>query len=416
MVVFRKIITFALLIFIFTFGSCASLMVAEESENNEPRDPSEIPDEGHIRLVLNEKTGNFSLYFLSDPQTASYEPLFNINEPLASFLSVNADGNIYHLGKSRQFKTKVIRLDGEPALVFESSFARITQSFTPYKTSGSSTVNGVMITIKIQNISPQRASLGVRMLLDTTLGEGRKKVPFLTNTQVVSSEVLLEGNSNEKFWLSRGGKVTLMGSIVNPVESLGKGPDLVHIANWKRLNDSPWRLNYSKGRSFNNLPHSINDSAVCYYFGPEFLDRDKILTYTVYLTTEDLAWYNLTTPPPHITDSTAQTTASNPANTEEISQESEDNAVPVTVVQSSSEPVKKEVTPASAYAVELPINITVIESQAQYEAAQKNENADTIILIKLQEILNLFIDGQIFLNEEDLSEIEKAIERHRIRN
>jgi len=72
--------------------------------------------------------------------------------------------------------------------------------------------------------------------------------------------------------------------------------------------------------------------------------------------------------------------------------------------------------PLSLYTADSTINISVIETQAQNEATAKNENADTLILIKLQEILNLFINGQIFLSEQDLTEIEEAIDRHNPRN
>jgi hypothetical protein len=397
----RNVIIFALFLVILIFGGCLSL-IPEEDIDNSNRNSAEIPDDGYIRLVLNDKTGSFSLYFLSDPQTIRYEPLFNADEPLASFLSVNVDGNVYRLGGSRQFTTKIERLNGDPALVFDSPFVKVTQIFTPVKTSGSSMANGIMITIRIQNISSQRASIGVRMLLDTNLGEGRKRVPFLTNTQVVNSELLIEGGSGEKFWISRGTKTTLMGSIVNPVEGdgdlpLGKGPDLVHIANWKRLNDASWRLRYLQGRSFNNLPHSIGDSAVCYYFGPEILDRDKISSYTVFLTTEDLAWYKISTPPPHLTASTTQEMESKPA-----------------VQEQKQEPENQTYIPV--YIEETTINIPAIEAQARYEATENDEDVNTLTLLKLQEILNQFINGQILLNEHDLTAIERAIERHDIRN
>jgi len=453
----RKIIAIALFFIIFTFSNCKTTP-KEETENNTPSESFETPVDGYIRLILNDKTGSFSLYYLSDPEIVHYEPLFNSNEPLASFLSVNVDGNIYHLGNNKKFRKRIERFNGDLSLVFESPFVRVTQTFTPYKTSSSDTVNGIMITFKIQNISSERSSIGLRMLLDTNLGEGKKRVPFLTNTQVVSSELLLEGNSNEQFWLSRGSKTSLMGSIVNPVESLGKGPDLIHIANWKRLNDAPWNLKYVKGRSFNNLPNSINDSAVCYFFGPEMIERDKSLTYTVYLTTEDLAWYNIKEIPPHMTDTnpevtkasatttapsasatttaasttpaastatapttepaaTASTTTTTAPTTPAASTTTATSATP-TVKQADSANNTASSTPLgslSAYTVESPINILVIEKQAQIEASQKNENANTLILIKLQEILNLFIEGKIYLSEEDLTEIEKAIERHRIR-
>ncbi|WP_461254990.1 hypothetical protein [Treponema sp. R80B11-R83G3] len=395
----RRVITFALFLIILTFGSCKTLGQGEDNKQNKSRNTPKPPDDGYIRLVLNEKTGSFSLYCLSDTKTIRYEPLFNADEPIASFLSINIDGKVYRLGNTRQFKTRIERLNGDPALVFESQFIRVTQLFTPIKTTASENTNGIMITIKVQNISPVKSAIGVRMLLDTTLGEGRKKVPFLTNTQVITSETFLENRSGELFWISRGNKVSLMGSIVNPEDGLGKGPELVHIANWKRLNDAPWKLAPLQGRSFNNLPYSVGDSAVCYYFGPEILDRDKTLTYTVFLTTEDLAWYKLTTVPSHIADKKTTEDASKPNETQQ------------------SEQIILLVSPEyNIYTVESTINIPAIEAQAQNEASAKNESSDTITLIKLQEILNLFIEGQIYLSEQDLTEIEQAIDRHKIRN
>jgi hypothetical protein len=390
------LIAFAFFLFFFGIGGCKSLTPEDEIEEIIQNEPVNIPDDGYIRLVLNDKTGGFLLYYLADPKSMRYEPLFNANDPMASFLSVFVDGNVYRLGNSRQFTTRIERYNGDPAYIFEAPFLRVIQAFTPIKTSGSQVANGVMISIIVRNTNTQRSSVGVRMLIDTDLGEGRRRVPFLTNSQVVSSELLLEGNSDETFWVSRGSKATLMGSIVNPVEAAGKGPNLVHIANWKRLNDAPWRLAFSPGRSFNNLPHSIGDSAVCYYFGPDMLDRDKITTYTVFLSTEDLAWYNLTVTPPHMTASIVQKAPRTPA--PQPARETTENRTVIPAVVTVSKPV---------------IDIPALEAQARLEAEEKNEKVNIVTLIKLQELLNQFINGQIFLEEQDLTEIERAIERHR---
>jgi len=357
-----------------------------------------IPDDGYIRLVLNEKKGCFTLYYLSDPKTMRYEPLFNSKDTSASFLSVLVDGEIYRLGSSKKFKTKIERDKKDMAFIFESSFLKVTQVFSPVRTSSSQMANGVKITMSIQNTGTERSFVGLRMLIDTDLDEKNNDTPILTNTQVVSSELLIEGNSNDRFWVSRGNKISLMGSIINPVETLGKGPDLVHIANWKRLRDAPWRLTYLKGRSFNNLPYSAGDSAVCYYFGPEMVDRNKILTYTVFLTTEDSQWYKHAEPPFNMTASIISEISDKPEQKQPV-------AVPV--VQPKKEPAPEE---------ELTINISALEAQASLEAAATNENEDVIILTKLQDILNQFIEGQIKINERDLAEIEKFIEKYRIRN
>jgi len=391
----RIIVTFAFISFFFALGGCISISRLRELEaayNPETEKvPAEgIPDDGYIRLVLNENKGCFSLFYLTDPKTMHYEPLLNANNSFANFISVIVDGKVYELGGSGEFTVKVERIKNDAALVFESPFLKVTQIFTPVKTFNSQAANGVMITINVQNTGTQRSFVGLRMLLDTELGEGRKGVPIFTNSQIVKSELLIEGNSKEKYWVTRGKKASLMGSIANPVEGNWRGPDAVHIANWKRLRDAPWRLPYSKGRSFNFLPFSVGDSAICYYFGPEMLDRNKVLTFAVFLTTEDTAWYNMASPPfkmsasivPHETASkTAAQTQRNGLITENVE-----------------------------------INIQALEDQSQIEAEANNENPDAVILLKLQEILNQFINGQISLQESDLAEIEKTIEKYRIRN
>jgi len=396
---FNKMI-FSRVIFMFAvlsiFCGCISISRIREIEeaynpSSEKIPPENIPDDGYIRLVLNENKGCFSIFYLTDPKTMRYEPLLNPNNTSASFLSVLVDGNTYRLGCSAEFNTRIERIKGDTALIFESPFLKVTQLFTPVKTPNSQAVNGVMITITLQNTATQRSFVGLNMLLDTELGEGKKGVPILTNKRIVSSELFIEGNSTEKFWISRGKKTSLMGSIVNPVKSYGRPPDGVHIANWKRLNEAAWRLPYSKGRSFNNLPSSADDSAVCYYFGPEMLDLNRILTYTVYLTTEDAAWYNMYAPPFKMTASIVP----------------EENPPKSTAQIQENGPLTRE---------EFIVNIADIEAQTKAETAETNNNADAVILLKLQEILNQFISGQISLSENDLLEIERTIEKYRIRN
>jgi hypothetical protein len=333
---------------------------------------SEISD-GFLRLILNERTGRFSIYFLFDPGAMRYEALFNTSVPSSSFLSVNVDGRVYHLGESRTFRTSYERLEGNPALVFESSFLKVSEIFSPVKTSNSSVVNGVMITINIENKNSQRLSVGLRMLIDTHLGEGRGRVPFITNSQIITNETLIEGASGERFWISRGDRVTLMGSILSPLNN-SIPPDFVHIANWKRLNDVPWRLRYYEGRSFNNIPYSIGDSAVCYYYEPAVLDGGRSFAYTIFLTTEDISWYNGAITP---------------------------------------EPVREAPTETPRVIIEAPtINFAALEESALREAAN-NEDSNMLLLLKLQALLDQFLAGDINLNERDLTEIERSINRLR---
>ena len=338
---------------------------------------SEITD-GFFRLILNERNGNFSIYFLFDPGASRYEGLFNTTIPSASFLSVSVDGRIHRLGESRTFRTSYETVEGNPALVFESRSLKISEIFSPVKTANSSVVNGVRITINVEN-KGQRSNVGLRLLLDTHLGEGRGKVPFITNSQVITNETLIEGTSGERFWLSRGDRVSLMGSILSPLNN-SRPPDFVHMANWKRLNDVPWRLRYFEGRSFNNIPYSIGDSAVCYYYEPAVLENGGSFSYTIFLTTEDIAWYN------------------------------------GAILPESAREGQGEAQTETPRAGAPTINFAALYESAITEAAEFNEHPDTMLLLKLQAILDQFLAGEINLNEHDLTEIERSINRLRNRN
>jgi hypothetical protein len=64
-------------------------------------------------------------------------------------------------------------------------------------------------------------------------------------------------------------------------------PDLIHFANWKRLNDTAWKTPFYNGRNFNLLPYSIDDSAVCYYYEPAAIDTRKSRAITLVLASRD---------------------------------------------------------------------------------------------------------------------------------
>ncbi|MCL2808725.1 MAG: hypothetical protein FWD24_01525 [Treponema sp.] len=237
---------------------------------------------GNIRLVLNERTGNYLLYYLTNGR---YEALFN-REQTTSFTSIYVDGNIFRLG-NRPFRTRFENQSGNPSVIFEVSNLRVTKVFTFIKTVSSHAVNGVMITYNIQNISNSNIFMGLRVLIDTELGEGRGLTPFFTNNREITNETLIGITANDMYWISRGRRASLMGSIINPIDNTAKKPDFIHFANWKRLFDAPWMLNYLEGHTFNN------DSAVCYFFEPTILETGRTISYSIILSAEDTSWYNM---------------------------------------------------------------------------------------------------------------------------
>jgi hypothetical protein len=272
----RRMVPVCLFILFITFGG-ASVSAAEFLN-------------GRIKLVIHEDTGRFSLYYLIDmPQQRDihfwrYEPFFVDSDPRTSFLAVMVNERIYRLGESPSFRMRIRQSAVNPAIIFESSFLLVTQEFTFIKTAGSTMSNGVRMNVSLENRETGESFAGLRFLLDTNLGEGNGMTPYIIGRQSVSTEFVIDSQGGDPYWVSRNNRFGLMGSV-----SAGEGPrpDMIHFANWKRLNEVPWKLAFTLGRNFNYLPYSINDSAVSYTFDPQPLARSASRNYVILLAMVD---------------------------------------------------------------------------------------------------------------------------------
>jgi hypothetical protein len=245
---------------------------------------------GRIKLVLHEDTGRFSLYYLNDmPQQRDihfwrYEPLFVDSDPRTSFLTVMFNDRTYRLGESPSFRMRMRQSAVNPAIVFESSFLQVTQEFTFIKTAGATTSTGVRMSVRLENRGPAHALAGMRFLLDANLGEGSGAVHYFIGGRPVSTEFIIDSQQSEPHWVSRNSRFGLMGSVSS---GEGQNPEVVHFANWKRLNEVPWKLGFTPGRNFNYLPYSVNDSAVLYVFDPQPLAQGASRNYVILLAAAD---------------------------------------------------------------------------------------------------------------------------------
>ena len=309
--------------------------------------------EGNIQLLVNERTGGFTLNYRASPQLRRYDSLFNTDQG-ASYATIYIDGKTYRLG-DRNNRPNFEKQNNSLSFIYKLPSVTVTQIFTPVRTGSSPVYNGINISFTIQNTGSNECSAGLKLLIDTDLGEGTGNTPFNAAGKPVTAENRIENASEAKYWISRGSRAALMGSVINPVDSLLKAPDSVYFASWRRLNDSQWKYNYSEGRSL------TGDSAVCYYYEPVTLEQGRAVTYAIFLTAEDAEWFNMTP-----------------------------NAV------------------FSAAANE--INISAAE---QFESNPKIEDNEIQNLVSLRELLNRFLSGEIELNEQNLDEIENAVKKFR---
>jgi hypothetical protein len=244
-------------------------------------------NDGNIRLIINEKTGLFSLFFLTDPAMGRYEPFLANKNPQTSYLSVNVNGKSFRPDKDKNFRVRVETFGGNPVIMFDSSVLEVTEIFTFIKTANSSVANGVKITVYLKNKTGILANVGLRALFDTYLGEGFGNVPFVINGQNITKETVVKGLSNDSYWASRGKKLSIMGNVAISHDGSGKNPDFIHFANWEKFNDAIWKAPYHEGRSFTDNPYSINDSAVCYYYEGVPLKPEQSFHSMIFLAAED---------------------------------------------------------------------------------------------------------------------------------
>ncbi len=235
--------------------------------------------EGRLKLTIQESSGRFSLYYLTDIQKDKYEPLFVDKDPRTSFAAVLLDDRAYRLGETTAFRVQADRTETGARIVFDSSSLSITETFSFARLSGSSLADALKLEFSALNKSDRELEVGVRFVVDTNLGE-KKSAHFRTDRREILSETVLSKSDKDAWWVSENDTAALMGSI--SVEGYA-APDMVHFANWKRLNDAPWKTQANEGRNFNLLPYSIGDSAVGYYFDPAPLARGAERKMTVFL-------------------------------------------------------------------------------------------------------------------------------------
>ena len=121
-----------------------------------------------------------------------------------------------------------------------------------------------------RSISEREASIGLRYLVDTWLGEKSGFHFISAGRPRITEETAILTASDDKWVGSPGDKASFM------VQFAGPGidrPDKVVLSNWKRLSDSPWAFDVNPQRNFTLIPYSINDSAIALFWEPAPVGR-----------------------------------------------------------------------------------------------------------------------------------------------
>jgi hypothetical protein len=221
--------------------------------------------EGLVRLELDEEAGTFSLYYLADIAANRYVPLFFAQDPETSGTAV-LDGNQFHrLGESGGFSLETRRTRDGGRFIWTSSTVEVIQDFSFVASQGARLANGVQIATTVLNRSEESRNIGLRILVDTTLGESQPAHFLVDGEDEVTREKEI---SSARYWVSPSVNTPGLGLRYSLSGDGVSRPDRVVFANWKRLIESSWEYPVRESRNFSLLPYSINDSAVAMYYGP----------------------------------------------------------------------------------------------------------------------------------------------------
>jgi hypothetical protein len=234
--------------------------------------------EGRIKLVLHERTGRFSAYYLTDLSKGIYKPFMLADDPRTTYMSFVIADKVYQMGESSGFKQTIESTPSGAKFVWRSSFAEVTEEFSFLRSASSPVSDGFKITITIKNISERSYSTRTRYLFDTYLGE-KSGIHFTTETiDRVSGETVFSQYAMPEYILSPAGEKNENGfsglQIMLKAEGIDT-PERTLLANWKRLNDTVYDYDVKTSSNFNLLPYSVNDSAVCLYYGGRTLQRNQ---------------------------------------------------------------------------------------------------------------------------------------------
>jgi len=221
--------------------------------------------DGRMRLVVDDRSGRFALYYLADVTKNRYVPLLYDQETRTTYPTLMVDQKAYRLGETAEFRTTVAKDGAGVTIEYRSSFCVVRQSFLFTTSTGATLSDGVIINVNMENVSQKDSAIGFRYLLDTWLGE-KAGTHFLAPSGAVLGTEALYGIDSTEPWIKTPGDAGASLQVALTVPATR--PDRVIAANWKRLNDAPWAIETNASRNFTLLPYSVNDSALALYYDP----------------------------------------------------------------------------------------------------------------------------------------------------
>lgn len=235
--------------------------------------------DGLVRISIEEMNGRVLLYRMTNVSGTQYEPILFDSDPRTSTLMVSIDGRKARLGDSSEYKFSVRRTANGAEVEYSSVIATITEKISFIKSLDSRVSNGFKIEYVVKNLSSREYKVMLRRIWDTRLGEPKGRHFSSNLSDKLEEEQAFTFESPESFVMTPGESAS-MAVLLAKVQR----PDVVVIANWKRLSDAAWMYStYMKG--FSMAPYSLNDSAIGFFWDERILKPGDSVVFSSYMVT-----------------------------------------------------------------------------------------------------------------------------------
>ena len=155
----------------------------------------------------------------------------------------------------------------------------VEQILSIVKSSTTGLADSVQIQYRVINEGDQEEKVGLRVMLDTMLGEN-DGAPFRLGEDTISTDKLYYDKQLDDFWQAfdsvSNPQVTSQGSFIGPDVTT---PDRVYFSDWGSLADGVWDFDFNPGQEFIRKGEYEIDSAMAMYWVPDIIEPGESKTY-----------------------------------------------------------------------------------------------------------------------------------------
>lgn len=267
---------------------CSTLLMGSSVFSQSPK-TLDIENE-FIKLSVNagpQAQGRFAIETtMGNPDTPNDDHqslVFGRPVPWTSYSTLLIDGHPYvfggvdektqkRAGTSVQFGVPVVQVVTAEGIVTEYKYDKISvvQKLSFFRNPSTKVNDSAMITYEVMNTDSVSHEVGLRVMMDTKLGEN-DGAPFRIGAQAITDEARFSGPAVLDYWQAfdslTSPNIVAQGLLRLPQAQLTPPDDMI-LGNWGTLSDNPWTFEIQPGRSFVREGELEKDTALALFWRP----------------------------------------------------------------------------------------------------------------------------------------------------